>query len=332
MSREQDAWVLDTFGIDVSAAIGGDQDSAREPGEIGGFWDWFSGKKKSATATAPSKPVPRAALGTAQTERSDKLLKAMSPGDQTKIETLLTKAKPDEKSYLTKALASGHTATELETFFAAIKGKDAKWMQDNLHVVGDSKGRGVKQQWSMSCAPTSVQAVKAEMDPIYALKLRTDSPKLDDADDTDGTAKNPKLAKEQSDMMQTKGVTAVARDTKGGGLSVQGVEDIFNDTKSSTGVDFKTNKIADATIDTELDDMGASITGGLPVPLLVGAAGKPGHAVVLIGYDKGPPRRFTIHDPGNGKTADVTEKQIKDKTLNISGWTEITHFLKPGAV
>ena len=251
----------------------------------------------------------------------------MSEDDRKRVDALFAEAKGEEAAYLTKALASKHSAAELETFYAAIKGKNHKWLEDNLHVVGDSKGKGVKQQWRMSCAPTSVQAVKAELDPVYALKLRTENPDLDKAKDSDGMAKNPKLAQEQSDMLASQGKTATPRDTAGAGLSVAGVATIFNATTDATGIEYKNKPITDA--DAAMTKMSALISSGLPVPLLVGSGGKPGHAVVLTGYDAGPPRRFSIHDPGDGATQTVTDQQIKDKRLDLSGWTEITSFLEP---
>ena len=37
--------------------------------------------------------------------------------------------------------------------------------------MGLAKGKGIKQQWHDSCAPTTMQAMMGELDPIYALKL-----------------------------------------------------------------------------------------------------------------------------------------------------------------
>ena len=329
----QDAWVKDTFGFDVSAAEQGtgteaEQGEASEE-QVGGWLDDLKGKVKKLFADP--EPPPRAALGGAQTSRADKLKKGMSEEDQKKVDKVLSEAKSIEKDYLIKALASSHSAKELEDFYQEIKGKDIAWMENNLHVVGDTKGKGVKQQWQMSCAPTSVQAIKAELDPVYALKLRKENPNLEGADDSDGGKLNPKLAQEQSDMLLSKGAVATNRGVSGKGLSVKGVEDLFNATKGETGVKYDTKKIDDTDMDTSLDEMGKSITSGLPVPLLVGKSGGPGHAVLMTGFDAGPPRLYSIHDPYDGKTITVTDKQIKSKKLDIAGWPEITHFLQPAA-
>ena len=42
----------------------------------------------------------------------------MSEADQKRVDTLMAQAKGEETAYLTKALASKHTAAELETFYA----------------------------------------------------------------------------------------------------------------------------------------------------------------------------------------------------------------------
>ena len=255
----------------------------------------------------------------------------MPPADQQRIDKLMVQARGDETAYLTKALASGHAAAEIETFYAAIKGKDHKWMENNLHIVDDTTGHGVKQQWQMSCAPTSVQAIKAELDPIYALKLRTENPRLEDVDASDGSKLSPKLAGEQSDMLVSQGVGPTNRGVDGDGLSLSEVESLFNATASATGISYKTNGVDDANLDAALTQMQASLSKGLPVPLLVGKNGAAGHAVLMTGFDPGPPRRYAIHDPYDGKTVTVTDADIKAKSFDVAGWHELTDFLEPSA-
>jgi hypothetical protein len=80
-------------------------------------------------------------------------------------------AGPAEKPQLRKALAAGHMVAEIEAFAARIRGKDEAWMRDNLRLTASSSGKGVTQQFFMSCSATTVQALKGERDPIYALEL-----------------------------------------------------------------------------------------------------------------------------------------------------------------
>src|SRR5438105_1590370 len=78
-------------------------------------------------------------------------------------------AEEKARQYLLKGVATGHSAHQLEEFDKKIKGKDEVWMQDHLSLTGDSHGRGVQQQWSTSCNATTAQAVRGELDPLYAL-------------------------------------------------------------------------------------------------------------------------------------------------------------------
>jgi hypothetical protein len=107
------------------------------------------------------------------------ILYAKSPKDHQEVEALLAKAPTKRhKQNLQKAIAAGHSAAEIKAFNDKIKGKDEKWLQDNLHITASSTGTGVQQQWVMSCQATTAQAVKAELDPIYALKLHEENPEI----------------------------------------------------------------------------------------------------------------------------------------------------------
>ena len=71
----------------------------------------------------------------------------------------------------------------------------------------------------------------------------------------------------------------------------------------------------------------------LPVPARVGRKGEDsGHFVLITGGDKGHPRRYSIHDPWEGKTITVDEDKIKTKKLNVAGWPELTDIYKPAVL
>jgi hypothetical protein len=268
-------------------------------------------------------------LGAMQQGRGDTLLAAMPSADQARVTELLANAAPAERKYLQKALACGHTAAELATFGSAIAGKDKAWMEGNLHVVGQSDGRGIRQQWQSSCAPTTAQAVKAELDPIYALRLRTENPELADADNTAATRRNPALAAEQSALLQAGGGLATNRNTPGRGMQL---DSALNAVSGGTGLRFTTVPARDDAIDAQLDAMDRAVGSGLPVPIRVSSSGSTGgHFALAVASEPGPPRVFAVHDPWDGKIIRVSETAIKGKTLNIAGWTEITHFYTPGA-
>lgn len=285
--------------------------------------------KRVKAAFEPPPPVKPGEAGPAQHARSEKLLKGMKPEDQAKVKKLLDDAPPQEKGYLEKALASKHSAAELEDFHKQIAGKDAAWLEENLHVVGQSEGKGIKQQWHDSCGPTTIQAMKAELDPIYALKLRTENPDFEKADDTDGTKLNPKMAQEQKDILVGQGGIARNRDTPGQGMPLT---DALNDQTATTGLKFKIEEIDASSMDGRLGEIDKSVHSGLPVPLRVSDAGNSGgHFVLVVASDEGPPRTYSIHDPWDGKMVKVTDKQIKENNFNIAGWNKVSHMYKPSA-
>lgn len=333
-TAEKVEWLETVLGVHLpqGAAVPSGEETSGEgksgEGKSGGIFasvrNWFK----------PKKPVPRADLGPTQQERSDKLLAAMAPEDKAKVQKLLDDAQGDEKKYLTKALASKHSAADLEAFAEKIKGKDQKWRDENLHLVGLAKGKGIKQQWHDSCAPTTMQAMMGELDPIYALKLHEENKNLTKADDDDPTAINKKMAAEQKAILESHEGVAKPRDedkAEGGeGMKLSGA---LNETSDTTGLKFDTTSVSeDEDLGKGLDSASDALKGGLPVPCRVSSDGADGgHAVLLTGVDPGPPRRFSFHDPWEGQTVVFTEEQIKKHEIDIAGWSKLTHIYLPSA-
>lgn len=281
--------------------------------------------KTAVTGVGPLPPdVPKA--------RADAKLKKLPPEDQKKVQALLDGAKSEkEKGYLTKGLAAGHSAEELAAFAKKIEGKDETWLNDNLRLVGDSKGKGIEQQWSYSCGPTTVEAIKGELDPLYALKVREENPDFQRADNADGTKKNPKLAQDQKRMLEDGGGIATSRDDpegKGSGLVFQ---TLLNKQTDSTGLVYGAKKLgADVTVEEALNTMRDGVKKGVPVPITVGDASQPyAHAALVTGVADGPPRTFTIHDPYYGRTDTFTEDQIKNDQVNVGGWKHVGVVFPP---
>ena len=160
---------------------------------------------KPTGGTPTPKPSAKPVVGSTQKGQADVRLNKLPEKDRKRYDSIVASAKSDsERGYLTKALASNHSIDEIEAFSKKIQGKDEKWQQDNLKLTANSSGKGVKQQWSHSCNATTVQAVQAELDPIYALKLHEENTDLTGADDADGAKKNAKLAAEQKAMLESK--------------------------------------------------------------------------------------------------------------------------------
>jgi hypothetical protein len=282
---------------------------------------------------------PVGPVGPMQLKRADAARAKLSADDQKKYQGLLDAAKTEKaRTAITKGLASGHSVAELEAFAAKIAGKDDKWMQDNLSLTGDSQGKGIKQQWMMSCNATAVEAVRGELDPLYALKMHEDNPNLTQRDDNDGAKLNPKMAADQKALLETKDSTGYA----GVALSVnkdtqhQGRwnTDLLNNVKDVTGVAYANKKIGEGglTVDAAVDDIAKSADQKIPVPIVVGSSSTNyAHYVIVTASDPGPPRTFTIHDPANGTTETKSEDDLKGGKIDIAGPAKGKGYMKLSA-
>jgi len=156
---------------------------------------------------AASQARPEISQG--QQDKADRQLAQYGEKDRKALQSLLdTAPTPKHKQNLQKAIACGHSPSEVAAFNARIAGKDEQWLQDNLRLAATSEGTGVQQQWVMSCQATTVQAARAEIDPVYALSLRDASPQLHELIPQEST----RLATEQKQMLES----AVVEDLNAG--------------------------------------------------------------------------------------------------------------------
>lgn len=315
--------VADTVSDTAATVVQGVQDAATAVADT--VTKAYASVKEAITGKAPLPPdLPQARAA----EKMDKL----SPEDRAKVQKLLDGAKSDqEKRYLTKGIAAGHSAAELEAFAAKIAGKDDTWLNDNLRLVGDSKGKGIEQQWSYSCGPTTVEAIKGELDPLYAMKIREENPDFQSADNADGMAKNPGIAADQKAMLvDGKGVATSRDDPEGKGSGLV-FSTLLNKQADSTGLVYDTQRLgSDVTVDDAMATMADGVNKGVPVPITVGDAKHPfAHAALVVAVDPGPPRTFTIHDPYYGRTDTFTEDQIKNDQVSVGGWNHVGVVFPP---
>ncbi len=335
---QQDEWVTDTLGIDPASYAGGspgrgDAPGGPKPGK--GLLSAFADAVKSAVSTPKDEPAPL--LGSAQQKRSEGKLAKLAAPDQEKYKAMLAQAKTqNEKDYLAKGLASGHSVAELATFQAKISGKSEKWLQDNLALTGNSSGKGVKQQWAMSCNATTAQAVKGQLDPLYALKLHEDNKNVNAADGDDPRKKNKALADEQKAMLEK-----ADPDGSAGGLALprdhddqhQGRwnTDLLNDMKDVTGVSYANKKIGvETTLDDGIKEIDTHLDKGTPVPIVIGnKVDEYTHYVLVTKCTQKPPKVYTIHDPWSGKTYKRTAEQLSKGKLDIAGSNQVSAIEMP---
>lgn len=144
--------------------------------------------------------LARPEISQGQQAKAERQLAQYDEKDRKALQALLdTAPTPRHKQNLQKAIACGHSPSDVAAFNARIAGKDEQWLQDNLRLTSTSEGTGVQQQWVMSCQATTVQAARAEIDPIYALSLRDASPQLHELIPQENT----RLAVEQKQMLES---------------------------------------------------------------------------------------------------------------------------------
>ncbi|MFF7976792.1 peptidoglycan-binding protein [Streptomyces sp. NPDC007905] len=146
------------------------------------------------TSNVGGDPEMNEVLSANDLERSGRAMDRLSAADRARMDRLMADAStPQEKAYLLKALASGYSADDVETFAGKIHGKDPAWLEDHLAPVTtqadslDDEGRNANgsnhntddqtfgnQRWSQdaaTCVPSSTVTARAMVDPVYALQL-----------------------------------------------------------------------------------------------------------------------------------------------------------------
>lgn len=270
-------------------------------------------------------------------------LRGFCAADQEAFVALLNPNVSSEfNQYLYKALAAGHPLSAISTFADAIRGKDSAWMQDNLQLTGDTSGNGVRQQWSFSCNATAVQAVRGELDPIYALATNTANPDLHNVDESDATSTNPDLAEEQRAMLESPyggthfgahtGVASDVNDPASG--AGRWADDLLNSHSDSTGLGFAPQTVGagmDISVADAITAIDAGLGSGMPVPIVVGSGvGVTAHYVIITHVNEvAGVRTYTIHNPGDGKTTQVALSDLQNGNMNLSGWTTLTAIENP---
>ncbi|MFG1807411.1 peptidoglycan-binding protein [Streptomyces sp. NPDC049040] len=237
-------------------------------------------------------------------KRASARMDQLSLDDETAMERMLAQSdSPQERAYLMKALAAGHSVSEIAAFQDKIHGKDPDWLRRHLSPVvtaADSlndEGLGSDgsnnnkdsvsfdgQLWIQggdgsegTCVASSTVTSRAMVDPVYALDL-TGGP---DGQQDDPAAFRQRLVDEQHRLH-----TAGDGGKGWGGMGPEGQERI-NDTTvgSATGTDYDRQDLnSDADRRAVLTDVEKSVAQGVPVP--VDVSGKEGaHAMTIIGQE-----------------------------------------------
>ncbi|MGP4084700.1 peptidoglycan-binding protein [Streptomyces sp. KR55] len=242
-------------------------------------------------------------------ERSGRAMERLSPAERARMEQLLADAaSPQEKAYLMKSLAAGHTIKDIEGFAGKIHGKDPVWLHQHLSPIstqGDSlvdeglndngSNRNTDNQmfgaqgWTQggdgsegTCVASSTITARAMTDPIYALEL-TGGPS---GQENDPEAFRRRLVDEQH---------RVHEEGDGGddwnGMDLDGKSEVVNkEISPNTGSSYELREVRDADARREiLPDIEKAVAEGKPVP--IGVEGhdengdRSGHAMMIIGQE-----------------------------------------------
>jgi hypothetical protein len=312
-----------------------------------------SGVMNAAPAAAPYAGPP--IMGKFQTERYHENFNKLTPGEQEYFQNLLYNTKnPTEMDYLMKSLASGHKVTTIGVFADQIRGKSDEWLHKNLRLTDDKdSGAGLKQQWNCSCAPTTAEVVRGEMDPIYSLTVHrknqdvtADDPRtgLKDTIDAHGGKKvgNHNVADEQREILEKHGGEATER--KQGGGDGMSTDDALNEMSRWTGVTYEDHDIQPPALRRDLSGvykdandmiqdkkmkeaftkMDSDLAAGIPCALsITDSKDKGGHAVAVTGVTgTGADKTYIIHDPWSGQTVYVKASDLEKGNVvpKIAGW------------
>jgi uncharacterized protein YukE len=249
-------------------------------------------------------------------ERASHRLDELSAGDRERFDALLdAAASPQEKAYLMRALAAGHSIDEIADFGAKIHpyGDDPEWLRNHLQPIynttDETTGETVPttyegarwEQTGGTCVAASSVTARAMVDPLYAFQLTTGGNPGDPA----STSAD---AFEEWFLDETERVYGGPA-TEGSGMSKDEGEEAANDEIGpATGAEYEFHDLDSPGDRREIfNDVAESVDEGRPVPVQVEGfddeGNRSGHQMMVIGHEDG---MLQIYNPW-GHTVWVSE-------------------------
>lgn len=249
-------------------------------------------------------------------ERASERLDELSDDDRARFDALLDEAKsPQEKAYLMRALAAGHSIDEIVEFGEQIHpyGDDPEWLRDHLQPIynttDETSGQTVPTtyagaQWEQTggtCVAASSVTARAVVDPLYAFQLTTGGNPGDPA------STSPEAFEERF-LDETERVYGRPA-TEGSGMTKSEGEDAANDEIGpATGAEYEFRDLDTPEERREIfNDVAESVDEGRPVPVQVEGfddqGNRSGHQMMIIGHEDG---MLQIYNPW-GHTVWVSE-------------------------
>lgn len=272
-------------------------------------------------------------MGEAQATRAVARLAALDPAERSAFQELANHAAaPLERAFLYKALGAGSTPAEITAFAEAIHGWPNERLLTELSladaITTDGQQSGLIQQFNGSCVVTTAQLLRGEVDPVYALELRRQNPKLHDADEHDPFKLNPSLAKDQGAQLDRAGGYPTPRIQGGVGVKHTVIDTLYNAHTDRSGFVYALSSIGDSpelTTDVLLDRLANQLERGIPTPVLVGdSISAKRHAMLALEVrGEGADQQFLLHDPWSGNTLEVSRQQFRDSSAPLGDFNRI---------
>ncbi|MCO5172282.1 MAG: hypothetical protein M9894_38785 [Planctomycetes bacterium] len=290
---------------------------------------------RDAVAAAITAAAPTT-LGAHQAGRVLPAYDALTPAERAAFDGLLRRFsdQPAVRDQLLKALAASSGLDDVTWLAGALDGRDAAWIAANTRLAPPGEaGPAVRQQFSDSCVPTTAQALRAEYDPVYALRTRLANPDVTGADDHDPMAMNPALAEEQRDvLLRYHGGPAPRASQDGWGIEVTRP---LNDVAAFTGLTYRTHR--GEPLEEALALIEAHLAQGRAVPLVVSRAFAPGeggggHAVMAtaVRHDPAGAPSFLVFDPLAGQATWFSADELRRREMRFASFDRIAYVLTPG--
>ncbi|MEU5385843.1 peptidoglycan-binding protein [Kitasatospora cineracea] len=269
-------------------------------------------------------------LSATDATRAGQFLDRLAPADRQRLNALLAGAKSaEERAYLLKALAAGHSVDEVAAFDAQIHehGGNRAWLDarlsptrhdpqprtgiDHLEVPGFLGAAWVQD--GSTCVAASTVTARAVVDPVYAFQLTTGGRPGDPGSES-AAAFTERLRAEQHRVYDGsrewyQDLPLIGQE----GLSDDQSRDVANrELGTRTGTDYRNVPLdgPDGRRDV-LVDVEKAVDEGKPVPVSI-RGGDQGHQLMIIGHDGD---KLQVYNPW-GYTTWITEDDFVNNHMD----------------
>jgi len=258
--------------------------------------------------------------------RASERLDEESPAVRARVHSALAAAAPDQRPYVLKVLADGHSAADVVSFAGLIRGKRPRWLRTHLNLI-DPEGSGsvmyrsspVEQTDDTTCGSMTVLMARAMTDPLYALYLTTG----DSADRADARPDQfqARLTAEEHRIHDATNHFWPQRL----GSTPLGVSNELNRHADALGAQYKPRLVAGTGGKSALADAVKAAGTGQPVPVLIGDW-LPRHYILLIGIDGAD---LLFYEPGYATVDRISEQSFLIGKIDVVGFHHVFAVVTP---